>query len=80
MIILTIYNSDEFKWTDELEPININKFCEHVSPTSRLPSKPVEIFRLFFAEEITETIVYETSCYAKHCMEEEKFTKWDKLT
>ena len=80
IILLTTCNSDELKWTDELEPISVNKFSEHIGPTSPLPSKPIEIFRLFFTEKIVETIVYESNSYAKLCMGEEMFTKWDKIT
>ena len=49
-------NEKTFKWTSEVNSIEILPFSHHVGPTVDIPSSPLEIFFLFFTSTFIEYI------------------------
>ena len=45
-----------------------------------IPESPLEVFELFFTEELQEMIVEESNRYARQVMGEEQYTHWNKIT
>ena len=67
---LDLGERNPIRWGDELKPVGINLFNEHVGPkTEHLESlthesKPVDFFNLFFPRDLVETITTQTNQYA----------------
>ena len=69
----------DFKWDDELQPVNIEEFTETAGLNTTLPSTYIDIFKLFFTNDIVDHITQQTNEYASECMGEERFAKWEKV-
>uniref|UniRef100_A0A1X7TE81 PiggyBac transposable element-derived protein domain-containing protein n=1 Tax=Amphimedon queenslandica TaxID=400682 RepID=A0A1X7TE81_AMPQE len=57
----------DYKWTDLLVPVYVDKFTEAVGSAVTVPSSPLKVFQLFFTSVIMEYIVRETNRYASRC-------------
>ena len=66
-------------WSTTLNRVTIKPFTSPVGPTVPIPESPVEIFNLFFTDDILQTIVDESNRYAQQVMGQEKFDKWTKI-
>ena len=64
-------------WSRTLSPIDIAPFVQPVGPTVPIPQSPVEVFNLFFTDEICTLIVEQTNLYAEQNLGEDE---WDKVT
>ena len=58
------------EWTSTLSPIDIAPFVENVGPTLSVPRSELEVFSLFFTEEIFSFIVGQTNMYAQQVLVE----------
>ena len=45
-----------------------------------ISESPLEVFELFFTEELQEMLVVESNRYARQVMGEEQYTHWNKIT
>ena len=64
-------------WSSNLSTVNIiSPFTQPVGPTV---SSEVEVFELFFTENICVYIVEQTNMYAREVLAE-KYDSWDKVT
>ena len=52
-------------WSRTLSPIDITPFVQPVGPTVPIPQSPVEVFNVFFTDEICTLIVEQTNLYAE---------------
>ena len=64
-------------WTDQLHPHTITS---RVGPTTDIPESPIDVFELFFSEDLQEAIVKESNRYAKEVMGDEKYKSWTPIT
>ena len=64
-------------WSRTLSPIDIAPFVQPVGPTVPIPQSPVEVFNLFFTDEICTLIVEQTNLYAEQNLGEDE---WDEVT
>ena len=60
--------------------VNVKKFTSPTGPTCILPSTILEIFLLFFTDELLGMIVDQTNLYAAQIMKIEVYSKWVLLT
>lgn len=68
------------EWAYHLHPIDIQPFECLVGPNTLIPDNPLDIFQLFFTDEILEVIVDASNQYAGSTMPAERFSKWAKYT
>ena len=61
------------EWTTELLPLDIQPFTSAHGPTVTIPDSPLEIFQLFFTNELLEMIAEESNRYADQVLEKRKF-------
>ena len=69
-------SSVETPWTTPLSDIAVNSFTSHTGPNVAIPDTPIEVFQLFYTDQIFEEMVFQTNEYAKEIMDAEKFEKW----
>ena len=62
-------------WSRTLSPIDIAPFVQPVGPTVPIPQSPVEVFNLFFTDEICTLIVEQTNLYAEQNLGEDERDK-----
>ena len=68
-------------WSRNLTNINVPKFEALIGPTTIIPSSPLDIFQLFFSNELLEDVVNTTNRYARETMKtEQQYDKWTKVT
>ena len=48
-------------WTRHLQPVVIQPFVSEVGPSLSVPEKPIDIFKLFFTDDIMDLIVKESN-------------------
>ena len=65
-------------WSSTLTPVNIAPFVQLVGPTVPIPQSEVDVFGLFFTEEICAYIVEQTNMYAQEVLGE-KYNEWEKV-
>ena len=58
---------DSEKWTEDLRPITVHPFTSAVGPTCTIPETPLEVFKLFFTDDLIELIVEESNRYSNYC-------------
>ena len=63
-------------WSSTLNPVTIKPFRSPVGPTIPISASPLEVFQLFFSEDLMENIVRECNRYASQVMGDEKFQEW----
>ena len=63
-------------WSSILNPVTIKPFRSPVGPTIPISASPLEVFQLFFSEDLMENIVRECNRYASQVMGDEKFQEW----
>ena len=68
------------EWAYHLHPIDIQPFECLVGPNTLIPDNPLDIFQLFFTDEILQVIVDASNQYAGSTMPAERFSKWAKYT
>ena len=71
------WNQQDTEWTYDLGTIIIQPFECFVGPKSFIADNPLEIFQLFFSNEMLDGIVDASNEYAKVTMPAEKFCKWE---
>lgn len=69
-------------WSDQLKTLPIYPFNppNPVGPTITIPDTPLDIFHLFFDENLVDGIVQQSNQYALEVMGPTKFTKWTPIT
>ena len=67
-------------WSSQLKRIDIQPFSSPVGPTVTIPDSPLEVFRLFFPNNLVQLIVEESNAYAREVMGDEKYSAWSKIT
>ena len=67
-------------WTNTLNPVTIQPFTSPVGPTVPIPESPVDVFDLFFTDDILQKTVEESNRYAQQVMGQEKYDNWRKIT
>ena len=67
-------------WTDQLQSVTINAFTSTVGPTTDIPESPIDVFELFFSEDLQEEIVRENYRYAKQVMGDQQYQSWTPIT
>ena len=65
-------------WSESLIPVTINQFTSSTGPTVDIPESPLDVFDLFFSDDIMSEIVQETNRYAQQVMGEERYREWKK--
>jgi len=65
---IIIIGTSPSSWTDRLQSVTINSFTSTVGPTTDIPESPIDVFELFFSDDLQEEIVRETNRYAKQVM------------
>ena len=63
-----------------MEPVYVNEFTEPVGPAVTVPSSALKVFQLFFTSDIMDFIVAETNRYARCCMGDERYQKWERVS
>lgn len=71
---------DPDTWTDNLTPVTIKDFNSSPGPTLPIPNTPLEVFELFFSQDLQEKIVEESNRYAQQVMGDDKYSSWKKIT
>ena len=91
-ILLDLHKSDALKhadtdeqhktvWSRNLTNINVPKFEAHFGPTTIIPSSPLDIFELFFCNELLEDVVNTSNRYSRETIKtQQQYEKWTKLT
>ena len=74
------WNQQDTEWSYNLGAINVQPFECFVGPKTFIADNPLEIFQLFFSDEMLDGIVDASNEYAKVTMPAEKFRKWEKYT
>ena len=67
-------------WSSTLQPVHIHSFSSHVGPTVTISESPLEIFELFFSDDLVELVVEESNRYSREVMGDERYAKWRKIT
>ena len=67
-------------WQNSSKKVKIKKFSSHTGPTCILPSTILEVFLLFFTEELLGMITDQSNLYAAQTMGEETYSQWNKIT
>ena len=67
-------------WSTQVNRLNLHDFLSPVGPTVDISSSPMDVFSLFFTQDLLEEIVKETNSYARTVMGAEKYDKWIKVT
>ena len=68
------------KWTDTLQNCDRQPFTSPTGPTLTIHSEPVEVFNLFFTDELMSDIVHHTNLYAAQTMDDHQAEKWVPVT
>ena len=67
-------------WSSRLTSISIQPFSSATGPTVAVPESPLDVFELFFPDDLVDFIVEESNRYAREAMGDEKYTEWVKVT
>ena len=67
-------------WSVQLKPVTIKDFASRVGPAVNIPDSPMEVFELFYSEDLQRMIVNESNRYAKQVMGDDKYKEWKKIT
>ena len=67
-------------WTEWLTPVLIKQFTSTSSPTVNIPESPLDVFELFFSDDLLDMIVEESNRYAAQVMGDERYREWRKIT
>ena len=66
-------------WSSTLSPVDIAPFVQPVGPTVAIPESELDVFGLFFTDEICGSITEQTNLYAQQVLGE-KYGEWKKVT
>ena len=66
-------------WSRNLEPIDVAPFVEEVGPTVEIPGVPVDVFNLFFTDDLCSHITEQTNLYAQQVMGT-RYATWDQVS
>ena len=55
-------------------------FTSTTGPTVNIPESPLEVFKLFFSDDLLDSIVEESNRYAAQVMGDERYREWTKIT
>ena len=66
-------------WSSTLSPVGIAPFVQPVGPTVAIPESELDVFGLFFTDEICGSITEQTNLYAQQVLGE-KYGEWKKVT
>ena len=67
-------------WTDQLQSVNIDDFTSIVGPTTDISESPIDVFELFFSDDLQIEIVRESNRYAKQVMGDQQYQSWTPIT
>ena len=73
------HDTEPASWSTSLSPIDIAPFVQEVGPTVPIPQSEVEVFNLFFTDEVCSYIVEQTNLYAEEVMGEQ-YTHWENVS
>lgn len=60
--------------------MDVAPFTQPVGPTVPISTSPVEVFTLFFTDNIVTHIVEQSNLYAKQVLGEERYVEWEKIS
>ena len=66
-------------WSTSLSPIDVAPFVQEVGPRVPIPQSEVEVFNLFFTDEVCSFIVEQTNLYAEEVIGEQ-YTNWERVS
>ena len=66
-------------WSSTLSPVDIAPFTQPVGPTVEIPTSELEVFSLFFTEEICSYIMEQSNLYAEQILGE-KYEEYRQIT
>ena len=75
----TSSTSPSGSWSTRLSPVDIAPFTQPVGPTVPIPTSELELFRLFFTDDICSFITEQTNLYAQQVLGEE-YSEWEHVT
>ena len=67
-------------WTEWRTPVLVKQFTSTTGPTVNIPESPLEVFELFFSDDLLDIIVEESNGYAAQVMGDECYREWRKIT
>ena len=68
------------RWKEKYTTVKVKKFTSPTGPTCILPSMILEVFLLFFTDELLGMIAEQTNLYASQTMTIEAYSKWAIVT
>ena len=75
----TACTSSSGSWSSTLSPVNIAPFTQPVGPTVPISTSELEVFQLFFTDDICSFITEQTNLYAQQILGE-KYSEWQHVT
>ena len=66
-------------WTELLTQVPVKDFTSTTGPTVNIPQSPLEVFKLFFLDDLLDSIVEESNRYAAQVMGDERYREWTKV-
>ena len=75
----TSSTSPSGSWSTRLSPVDIAPFTQPVGPTVPIPTSELELFWLFFTDDICSFITEQTNVYAQQVLGE-KYSDWEHVT
>ena len=67
------------QWSKNFEPVTIYPFTSQSGPTITVPEEPINIFNIFFSDDLVQLMVSETNRYAKEVLGN-KYDSWQQTT
>ena len=72
-------STEREEWTSTLSPVDIAPFVQPVGPTVSIPQSELDVFTLFFTDEICEVITVQSNLFAEEVLGD-KYVEWEKIT
>ena len=75
-------DDEPVEWSDRLHNIHVDDFTSPVGITFEIGNKAreIDVFKMFFNDEILNVIVHETNCYAGQKLACQALDKWQDVT
>ena len=68
------------KWSNALKPVTINAFTSPVGPTVSIPGSPLDVFQLFFTDDLLRKVVQQRNHYARQVMGDLQYHSWKQVS
>ena len=76
----TSQRSSSTTWSTTLTPVDIAPFTQEVGPTVSISLSPLDVFGLFFTDDICSHILHQSNLYAEQVLGEEKYGDWEEIS